>query len=571
MENQSSMLQVPSSLPEPITGGGQAMEEQSLTLQVRPKSVAAIERLAYKTQIFSRADTKLVSSSGRVEIRVPYDGTEYFEAREIKRAKKASLPQAVCGYVGMEWPDAGPMDKPIKVPIEICCDDLDRHVASGSEAIMSVEYAMPEALDRLVYVDATLVDDRLVEDWRNISDSFTEHLRLRIRAQCYVGNISQAAWQAILEQAEQERRDALKEYNHWKNLGVSQGDIGSEKEPAEDREAKQKALRDAEDRLNRLTTLLESLKKLDSKKAQEITAEAVSEAIARAREEDEERLSEETRQRLDKLDQFVRNNLSGANLTYVGIEWPYTEQELETGERSEWLYNPEAQRMEQWNIPMKWDRNSRAYEVVLLLDLYRPAEDVPTIRGQMVLETDKLVSGMQFCWIDSKGNIPRKPQLNFRTIFTLDIKEIQLSEVFHQRRQFPRRQLIFKSVLPTVERLHEVENVLGDAGLTILNRSYGTDINSVDLSEGCWLEATQRQIGLPMKVWVVIRGAQKSGKHTVIYDGGRQHLEANVPLGDLHVELFARIAGLASVISEVLDNIQIRLQQVFENVSSMVW
>lgn len=559
MKDQNSTRKINFDLPAPVAVEQKAKNDHALTLQVRPKSVEVTEMLVYKAEIGSRTNIMLVSSSGKVEIRVPYDGAEHFGKREIDKAKKALASKAVCGYVGMERPDAGPMDKPIKVPIEICCDDLDQYVATGSEAVMSVEYATPEIGERLVYVDATLVDETPVEDWRHISQSFTEQLRLLIRVQSDVGNISQTTRREILERVEGERKKAQEIYDRRKNFSR-----GSQKDE------KQDLLKDATDRLNRLIKLSESLKKIFSGKIKEFTTEAVSEAIVRAKKEDGEYIGVGTKLILGELKQFVEKSLGDMSLTYAGIKWPHAEQDSRVDEQNEWQYNPEPQCMERRNIPMKWDQKSRTYEVELALNLYQPAESMPTIRGQIILETDKLVSEVEPYWIDSEENISDEPPLSFKTVIKLDIEEIRLPEIFERRGLFPRRQLVFKGVLPTVERIHEVENVLGDVGLTILYRSYDTNIEAENLIEGCWLEATKRQIGSPMKVWVLLRGTQKSGKHTVIYDGERQRLESDVPMGDLRVELFARIVGSASVISGVLDDIQFRLQQVFENVSSMV-
>ena len=417
---------------------------------------------------------------------------------------------------------------------------------------MSIEYVMPETVRRVISVEAMLLDDIPgIDDLRDSSASFTEHLRLYVWVRCHVGNISRSTWQLVLDRVEQERKEALEKYNRQKRLGTSERRSGSETETTDEQSSQETALSAAEDHLDRLTRLSASLKQLESDKAVEFTAEAISDIIAGVKSRDEEKLSDETRQQLDKLDQFVMSSLSSTTLAYAGIEWPYTEQGANTTGSGKWQYNPETRRLEQRDIPMEWNRKAEAYEAILLLNLYQPAEDNRVVHGQAVLEIDQLVSGMKLTWVDGNEEIPKEAQPSLRTVGICDIQEIQLPDIFYTRPLFPRRRLVFKHVLPTPERLREIENVLCDAGLTILSRSYGTDIQSAILGEGCWLTATQRQIGLPMQIGVAVHGEQESGRHTVIYDGRRQRLEANVPIGDLHVELFAQIVGAPSVISRV--------------------
>lgn len=572
MARLDSAPQVSGSQTLPITKGLRPTVDPDQTVYIQPKSLMAVETLVYETRIGPRADTTIVSSKGKVEICVPYDGTECFGPDEVEKAKKNSLSRAVCGFVGIERPDAGPMDRPIKIPVQINCDDLDQYIATGSEATMSVEYTMPETVRRVISVEAMLLDDIPgIDDLRDSSASFTEHLRLYIWVRCHAGNISRATWQLVLDRVEKERKEALEEFNRQKKLATSQSRSESEIETTDKQRSQEKALSAARDHLDRLTRLSGSLKQLESDKAVEFTAEAISDIIADVKRKDKDQLSDETRQHLNKLDQFVMNSLSSATLTYAGIEWPYTERGANTTGSGNWQYNPETRRLEQWDIPMKWNRKAEAYEAILLLNLYQPAEDNRVVRGQVVLEIDQLVSGMTLTWIDGNEEINEEAQPIRRTVGICDIQEIQLPDIFYTRPLFPRRRLVFKHVLPTLERLREIESVLCDAGLTILSRSYGADIQSANLGEGCWLTATQRQIGLPMQIGVAVHGEQESGRHTVIYDGRRQRLEADVPIGDLRVELFAQIVGAPSVISGILDDLQIRLQNVFKNASSMAW
>lgn len=542
----------------------------ALKLRVKLERLTFYEQLRYAVTISRRTDTRLLSAAGTIEAQMPYDGEKYFDkaalARVVNAKEHAAVQDALIGYVGLSrydrtsFTEYAPDEElhPIKIPVKIQIADVNELIATGSKCISSIGYNIAEPANLPVMVDAVLTDDLETEDWQKTSTSFQEQLRLKLSVRSDVGNISKVVRDKILEKVSDNREEAQKA------LRAVQEEISQAGEKPTEALLVKRA--EVTDRLHRLTAIQSDLEELASKPVEQFTAEGVIAVIKHAVEEDKERLSQATRDELNRLTQFVRSNLGGAQIAYLGLEWPYSEQMVSTmasRRGSHWCYNPESKRMEIRNVGMRWNSTTRLYEATLYLNLYRPVEQFPSVRGDLVLQIDKLLSGLEAKWLDVRGRGRADVTIEHKTSIAVEIEKINLIDVFHRRTFSPRRHFHFKSVLPNLNRLRDVENVLNDLGLTILKTSYASEPAKVDFTQGCWIAATKRGISEHLRIWVHMSGTTTTGSHTITYDDGRQKLDENVPLGDTEIDLFARMIGDSSSIALILNDIQTHLERRF--------
>jgi hypothetical protein len=544
--------------------------EDRIKLNVKPKSLTLHEQLTYSVTIGTRVDTKGLKANGTLEVRVPYDGEKYFDTAALNRVanlKAKAAQSALIGYIGFSDYERTSLDAhapgeefyPIKIPIEIPIADIDRLVTTGSLCVNSIGYTVKEPSGLPVSMDAVLVDDLEMGDWPKASTSFHEQLQLRLTVSSDVGNISQVVKDTILDKVRAAREKAQ---DSLSDLQKQVSEAG--KEPEEELLARRA---EANDRAQRLTAIQTELEGLADQPMERFTAENVVKAIDDAMNQKPENLSQATRQQLSELRWFVQTNLGAAQLVYLGLNWPYAEQEAldaPTDRRRSWQYNPESKRMEVHDVRLWWDSDMRMYRAGLHLNLYRPAEAFPVLQGDLVLQTAKLLSGLKVQWLDTNGRESKDVRTEVKTSIKMKIEKIELTDVFHRRTFSPSRYLRFKSVLPNRDRLRDVENVLNDVGLTILEKSYGDpDLEDVDVAKGCWIVTTKRGVGEHLRVWVFVTGTATTGTHTITYDDGRQKLDEHVPLGDTEVKIFARMTGDSSSINAILNDIQRHLKQRF--------
>jgi len=567
-----------------------------LKLDIIPTSVKAVERLKYHIEIGKRVDVRLDSAEGKVETRVPYDGTHHFPRQTMQKAQETHTTEALCGYLGFSQYERTslkqrdyPVPSHIKLPLHIPCENLEHHIASGDDAVLTVTYHLDEPAERPIFVNATLVDDAQIRDWEDIPDSFLESLRLRLNVRGDLSNLSQQDQNTIAQEVEEHLQQAQKTYKAWrdivetleagKNLPSVQvkavHDLGVPVNESITQDLAHRSMTEANDLLDRLGEIDQAMKTLKEQQVKKFSAEAVCNVIERAMERNKEQLTEKTQKTLQRLEQSVLARTEGVQINYMGIQWPYTEpapgwpyrdRPATQLNREGWSYNPALHRMEQHDIKMAWDPNLGSFEANVDLPLQQPAESVPQVQGRLTVATDKLISGAQITWLNVNEKVITSIPITFRTVVEVNLT-VNLEEAFRRRIFLPHRSLFFSDVRPSPERLREVEGVLTDAGLTILQRSYSRQESAV-WEKPLVIQATRRSLGLPTQIWVVLRGEQTTGQHTAFFDQGRQQVEREISLGNLRLDILGQTIGDPAPISDILDDIQIRLQRRMGEVSA---
>ena len=533
-------------------------------LSARPTQVTVHEQLAYRVQIGDRTDTSLLSAKGTIHIQVPYDRRENFNLDDAIRLIQSvgdsqEIPNALIGYLQLSKcektsfsaRDSSAIAPSLGVPIAIPIRDAYTLASIGARCATSLNYEITDPPESPVMVDAVLVDESQAKTWDRISTSFQERLELRIGIQSDVGNITPTIHAALLKRIEEAKQEAQKELDEIKKKMAQ-----AEAKPAQELVQESTSLSEI---ANRLSKILARLKELDDSHGK-LTAEAVDQVFAEAIGTDFRKLAEEHRRQIEKLKDFVHHNLGGIRIAYLGIDWPCSEQTLEG---SRWIYNPETRRVEVRDLDSRWNDDKQLYESLLALEMYRPVDRFATLRGRLIMETDKLLSGIQATWLTPMLVQDDQLAVKYKTSIILDIEEIALPQIFQRREFYPNRHLVFRGVLPTPERLRDAENALNDSGLTIIGRSYGADLEHADLAKGCLITAIPQSVGKPMGVWVRLSGDTKSGTHTIHYDAGQQELKASVPVGDLHVGLYTRAVGNSQSVNALLNNIETLLESRF--------
>jgi hypothetical protein len=418
---------------------------------ITPESVILGEQLNYVITIDNRIDTKLVSATGTIQVRVPYDRGNYFGSMALKKASSVETHKGVegvligflglSGYERTSFAAYAPSKElgPIRIPVKIPVPDAEHRIRLGSMAGGTVSYKVVEPNELPVTVNAVLADDLETDDWSKVSTSFHEQLYLAF-----------------------------------------------------------------------------------------------------------------------KIRSFVRSNLGTTRLEYLGLEWPYAEPLLPTAmgdQESHWYYNPETKRMEARNVDLTWNSDAGLYEATLYLDLHRPAERFPAVRGDLFLRIDEPLSGLTIQWLDHTGKKRQDVMVNGKTTIAARIERINLRDAFHRRTFSPRRRLHFKGVLADLNRLRDVENILNDVGLTICRTSYGSAPENTDLSQGCWIEATRRAIGgHRLRIRVCMSGTLLDPKQFPVIQ----------PV--TYVELLGRMMEDSSGVNAILNQIQMYLERRFASV-----
>jgi hypothetical protein len=556
--------------------------KEEIKLIVRPEKVILHEQLTYRVVIDARAETTLLRTNGTLEVHLPIDGEKYFGADALKQvaALKADRPaeSALIGYAGFSNYQRTSLDayapsqefQPIKIPVKIPIADMDRLVATSSLCTTSLGYVIKDPAGMPISMDAILFDDRgNKEGPARTSTSFQEQLQLRLTIHSDIGNLSQAVKDKILGEIRQSKEDAQKaQADAQKQIS------GTGKDPAAELV---QSRADADDLLKRLTDIQKQLEEMAGQSAEKFTIENVVQVIDNALKTGEQSPAQATHEKLKELHDFVEANLDTARLVYLRLKWPYAEQEASHTPLSGvqgWRYNPESGQIEKRDVRLEWDSNARIYQTDILLNLYRPAGEYPKVEGDMLLQTGKPLSGLNVQWLDTDEDEVKGLQVEYQTSIRVEIEKIDLADVFRRRTFSPSRHLHFKSVVPSLNRLRDVESALNDAGLTIQKITYGdSDVdndvdnndvdNNVDFAKGCWITAVKRGIGKTMVIWVCVSGTTTTGTHKVSYDNDRQQLDEQVQLGDTEVRLFAHVTGDSTNINAILNDVQEHLKRRF--------
>lgn len=582
-----------------------------------PASVQCTEIIRYNVVVSRRIDYFPEDVVGRIEVRIPYT------AQHIpwKQARSLEDQNTICvGFLeltryleaglvsdqnleGMYHPDLFPPS--FKIPLHMTTESLQKHLALGDEAVLDYTYHPQLSEEFPVCLQAELTDFPAFEDptelLTNVPKTYLEDLRLRITVLGEMSNLSQEVERSIVQWVQDEYRRVREETDAWKHI-VEALEGGSEEESKTlqqitrtlaarsgiqenmlrtvgwdsipSLQEARSALRQAEDLLQCIQIVRDSLRSTEGT----LNTGDFGEAINKARRARGDFIGPRSSKWLKRLQEQVGRQLGGTHLRYIGVEWPVPEPPLEWPEKSNpleildqgWTYNPERRLMELHDVPLFWREKEQRFEAMMELPLSRPPEfpstgGLLTVKGQLIVETQRLLSGLQVTWLDEDEHktSTSKDIVSMQTRVQVNF-EVDLEAAFRRRIVPVHRHLLFEGILPAEIRRHEIEHIFSDAGLTILpNRRVARDR---ELVHAIW-----REVGLPTQFFAEIHGEEAIAQHVLVFDQGRQRVERNVRGGSLCVDLWAFGTGDPSRISKVLDNIQILLQDRWGKCDSSIW
>ncbi len=531
---------------------------------VSPADLKIEEHLQYKTRIGARVDLTLEKAHGEVTLEFPYDKPSSFPENAHTQLKKmqvqnSSSQEAMVGYLGFSNQahtsfhigEVGLETVPAKIPVWIPVAHVERYRVQNSVAVTRIRYNLVEPSSAAVSLEVSLVDDSEIKPDEALLEEFTsfpERLQIRLRIRSEVGNISQEVRERLMQRVSDAKTQARAVL-----------DKAAKGRPQNANEDEWNAWYQAARRRSEVFSALQhDLEELMKGPVQTITAARISKVFDRFK--DEVTLPDKVRQDLDHLRASVYGHLGGIKLAYLGLEWPFDE----GGNRCAangitWVYNPETGMMETRDVSLSWNSRLGLYEIELNLEMYRPATPDAVIRGKLVLEIDKLISGSRVCWL-SVDERESSIKCSAKTIIGVDIEEIVLRKVFERRDLYPQRRLVFPGVLPTQDRAWDVENILRDVGLTVMGSPSSIMRNETEM----WLiKARQQKAGDPTRIWLLLYGDMCEGTTTITYDEGRRTLQGPKTLGDTHIVLFARTMSNHTDIDTLFANIQTSLEHRF--------
>jgi hypothetical protein len=581
----------------------------------RPASIRCTETVEYDTVVGRRIDYLPQDVVGKIEVRVPYTA-EYIPWKR-SRALKDQTPIKF-GFLGLahyaeaglllegsleELPHRDLYPDRFLVPLRLTPENLANHLAMGDEAVLEFTYQPQLSVEFPVSVEAELTDVPLLKDdeisFANIPTTFLEDLRLRITIFGTMSNLSQEVEQGIIEWVKEEYQRVREEANTWRQIvdaleGQGEQAPGAIKQVAQTIGGRHKvsqdilqkverdtepsvsearsALRENEDLLGCIRIVQKNLGSVEGM----LGTEDIEEAIRRVRQERKGALTKRSDAWLNDLQQQVR--LGTTNLRYIGVEWPLPEPPFDWPERPDplqildqgWTYNPERRLMECYDVPLCWRAGEPRCKAVVELPLSRPPEYQLSggplhVKGQLVVETERLLSGLHVVWLDeSERKTSHSEEIVSRQTQVRVTFEVDLEAAFRHRTVWAHRRLLFEGILPSWERPSEVEHILSDVGLTVLANQEFTGGRTM-------VQATWREAGLPTRIFAVLQGRETTDQYTLTFDQERQRVQRNVRGGSLHLDLWAQGAGDPARILNKLDDIQIQLQGRWGRGDPSIW
>jgi len=549
-----------------------------------PASIACIEHVRYHVDIDERVDYSGFEVTGEVHVRVPCTAQYlpwYLNRRESGRP-------IACGSLHFQnCADAGLFDETVirahhgadldfHLPVQVPSEALREHFASGDDLEGVFSYRPKMAREFPVAVTVSLSDAPPLGGERETT--FRDGLRLQIEIQAGLSDLSQKMEKEVLTWVKDESRRVKQRYEGWRKVVDA---IEDKKKADQDalRElgrATAPSLEEAQNEAARYGTLSRCIEQLceewrTAKGA--LLVRDLQESAVRARKEHPE--SDPTNRIVhDWLDELGRQlgQRQGPRFRYVGIEWPLPEPDgLWPGSGpfpglGLWTYNPEAGRLEHREVkaepPLESMRHRDRWRIDL--PLQSPAGERQTVRGMVVVETDRLLSGLDVEWQPEEDD--SEPQLTVTRASIIEISfQVDLSAVFAHRGFAVSRSLAFEGLLPSQMRVREVQDLLNDAGLTVLRS------RRVERGDPIEVMATWRREGLPASFQAIVRGQSESAKHTLILDEARQQVERTITVGSLAIELRGQGAGDPRPIVDKIDEILLRLQERWGQGDVGVW
>lgn len=567
-----------------------------------PETITCVEYIGYRVEIDDRVDYDPPDIIGEIRVAVPCTAAHL--PWSLHRAQPVEE-SATCGTLQFENysevlafegnPDQRhtASDLGLSVPIRVPLTGVQSHFASGATIRGLYRYHPQVAKEFPVTITVELSDAPAHRpDWylwlseEDRSATYLDELQLQIRIQAHLSNLSQDMEREILDWIDEAGKRTKAQYKAWQKAA----DLLVEKKKLEP------DLRTQLDHMNTLTSeeaqaeadalvvlsrciqgLREDLRKIKG----DLLVEDLRKVIVAARAEAESLDADQNRilAWLDELEHKVGEE-HGPVFRYVGIEWPLPEPQLgwQAGRtpfpgEGKWTYNPELSRLECRDIGAEWRPEALHYEGSVTIPLQRPAGAMQMISGRVIVETDRLLSGLNVNWEPSYTDAKHPPTINRKSVIEIDF-EADLAAIFKRRRFAVSRRLVFEGLLPSTARVRELKDILADAGLTVTttrssNRNQRREIAAIWRREG--LPPNWRREGHRVTFLAFIDGQQERAKHMIAYDDDRQQVERSILVGSLSIELKAIGAGDPHFVVEKVNELLLRIQERWGQGDYHVW
>jgi len=452
-------------------------------------------------------------------------------------------------------------------------------LSHGTEAWLRLEYKPKVKPEFPIRIDVALSDTPFEPDTADTGaiprTPFVERLYLRFHIFGELSNLTQEVEQKILGWIHSQSDEIEKIQRRWQGVLESLRNnhtISSSTQEAIDRtappsvEEAEKEVQAYGDLLTRIHLLLDIIEE----KEEALLVEDLAVAIEQVKKQQPTPLNEHSRHWISSLEQRVGSQLLNTPIIrYIGVRWPLPEPHLDWSSAREpfqlvesgWSYNPKTNYIERRNLKLKWRSRDRHFEAAIDLPVRRAMHvDAMDLEGRLVIETGRLLSGLNVKWESGATRYRRPVQETYHSLIEVNF-EGEMTALFQNRLSHIHRSWFFEGILPTRARYNEIKDLLADASFTVLPKSQ---------PEENVINAISRQQGLPTTIELRLLGQEETGRHSLHFDEDRQQIERNITIGSSKVECEIIGEGDLSSLIDKIDNLFARLRDRWGQAESVV-
>lgn len=556
-----------------------------------PQNIECVERVTYRVDVYDRVIYGTPEVEGEIRVHVPCTTRHLPWTLSERQWTGATVD---CGILKFEnCAEAILFDEEtvrafhtdtldFEVPIYVPVADAPERFASGDTLLGVYRYQPRVAQEYPVTLSLELTDapaDRayayfqLPEEDRAATYLSDLYLKIRIRAQ--VSDLSQDMERGILNWIDEQGREARKRYEAWRRIvsALAEKQKVDPKALQEVGETQTPTPEAAEAQMAGYTHLSRCIQMVRDRLREVkggLSVRDLNDAVVAARRESQE-LDPNPIHVLTWLADLKRRagKEHGPRFRYVSVTWPMPEPASSwTPSHSafpggDWTYNPEQGCLECRKVAADLNMDMMQYEAGVELPLQRPTGDMTNLTGRVVVEIDRLLSGLDVHWQPANDDAHQAPEMKHTTVIDIAF-DVDPTAVFKRRRFAVSRTLMFEGLLPSWARIRELKEILTDAGLTVFPSRRG-QLVSRNVVEAIWrregLPENWQHEGLGVTFAAILTGRQESVKHVLSYDQDRQRVERSLLVGSLGVEFRAIGTGDPRAVVGKVDELVLRLQE----------
>ncbi len=556
---------------------------------LQPSQLKVEEKLYYRACIADRTEVSLQEATGKIEILFPARSpVVYKSGQKVSSSKDTAGYLALTNYNATVWhPPLRDDGSPLKLPLKSPSPEIETRSSA------SFSYALKPEKSRIstepVRLEVKIVD-RSSETVEQPDLEFVEGLRLELSISSEVDAFSEVEEEKIanllrsqiknLKKKQEQLRQHPEDETEPKRVSLFQKiQSGSQKlleqqPPQSSPPSDEGSGPDPE--LERLQRIQQKCEKLLKDRERN---------LLRKREFLSDALNLLTEHPLSDLNEKVSHLDRKVKLAYLELKSPYicrsnqtkvwyrssgdwlavgvnkAKQMIDTA----WQYNPERSALELREHSLRWNNDTKLYEMQVYFDLDPPTEGAEQIFGSAVLYLDEPISDMKVGWSANKKDKVDYELTDYRTWLVLDF-EINFADVFRKRSYLLERRLHFEGVVFQPDHITNIRNILKNQGLVIFPVADMSPSGQADSENKQTIinEITAVRQGPELDVINLrMTGHISKGTHTITYNRGEEKLSKTMPLGTLDITLRARMARQSQAINQLLNTLQMNLEQLF--------